>query len=390
MSARPDWVETEAAIAALLPKSRASTERTKLLASLADYSDAVIREARALGAIVPTEKACTDAIEWLLRPVFICGHHRSGTTLLQNLLDGHPQLISLPSEGTYFSSFAYVARRAAAKPHIERFASEWIKRFIDPNFEPHFRLGCSIADRNPSVDFARMLFGWHEALQGRVPQKFAALFALVGAYKAVTAPASTPNLWVEKTPRNELYVARFRALAGARFIQVVRDPRSTLASLSETYRIAGRGFFDIAEHARAIGESLRLARANLRRLASRYIVIRYEDLVDHPTREIERVRDFLGITPDAALHAPTVGGRTARANSSFGGSAPGVIRAMQRRAAVSAEQLALLGVYTSEQARLLGYSVPGPRPIVALMVRLRHWPHHMWRKLGNSFGLITH
>src|SRR5262245_11380068 len=116
----PDWAQRESALAALLPRRGATSSRERLLATLADYSSDAIREARVRGPIVPSAADCTNALEWLLRPVFICGHHRSGTTLLQNLLDGHPQLLSLPSEGTYFSSFAYVARRAPSDRALNR------------------------------------------------------------------------------------------------------------------------------------------------------------------------------------------------------------------------------------------------------------------------------
>ena len=143
MLTSPDWVGMEAAISLLLPRLGTAPRREQLLARLAVYSSAATREARALGAIVPGSAECTQALEWLLRPVLICGHQRSGTTLLQNLLDGHPQLLSLPSEGTYFSSFSYMGRSNPPGCDIDRFTAEWITRFVDPNFEPHFRLGCS-------------------------------------------------------------------------------------------------------------------------------------------------------------------------------------------------------------------------------------------------------
>ena len=93
----------------------------------------------------PSAEERAGALAWLLRPVFICGHHRSGTTLLQSLLDGHPQLLTLPNEGTYFTSFAYAARAAPSTADLETFAARWIERFVDPNFAPHFRLGRSDA-----------------------------------------------------------------------------------------------------------------------------------------------------------------------------------------------------------------------------------------------------
>ena len=39
------------------------------------------------------------------RPVFVVGHRKTGTTLLQELLDGHPQLAVLPGESNHFNTF---------------------------------------------------------------------------------------------------------------------------------------------------------------------------------------------------------------------------------------------------------------------------------------------
>ena len=351
-----------------------------MLTRLTDYSGAAIREARGLGAIVPGSAECAQALEWLLRPVFICGYLRSGTTLLQNLLDGHPQLLSLPSEGTYFSSFGYVARSGPSDGDIDRFAAEWIVRFVDPHYEPHFRLGRSDANRNPAVTFARLLFGWHDALRHRVPSTLAPLLALVAAYKETTAPATAPQLWVEKTPQNERHVARFAPLGAARFIQLVREPRAMLASLSESYRAEGTPGFDAAEQARAIGQSLRLARENPRRLEHRYLVVRYEDLVDRPSQQIERLRRFLGVASDATLLVPTAGGSAVRANSSFGNGVAGVIEPSRPPAILPAEHLALLGAYAADAARSFGYDLPAPGTIENYALRLKHWPRHALRE----------
>jgi hypothetical protein len=224
-----------------------------------------------------------------------------------------------------------------------------------------------------------LLFGWHAALGGHVPPKFAALLALAASFRATTAPASAPLLWVEKTPQNERYASRFAPLAGARFIQIVRDPRATLASLREIYRANGIGSFDAAEHARAIGRSLRLAAENRSRLGHRYLVVRYEDLVERTEREVERVRQFLGIAPDAVLLLPTASGSAVRANSSFGVGALGVIERPRRPDFTPSEDSALLGVYTASAARAFEYAIPSLGPIAQVGLRARHSPRHVLR-----------
>ena len=53
-------------------------------------------------------------MDFLNNPVFICGAPRSGTTLLSNLLDGHSELLVLPSEThilQYFKAYQGEARK---------------------------------------------------------------------------------------------------------------------------------------------------------------------------------------------------------------------------------------------------------------------------------------
>jgi len=378
----------ESEISGLLLHPGGASRRAELLACVDDYSRAAIREAHALGPTMPSTDECARALEWLTRPVFICGHHRSGTTMLQSLLDGHPQLLMLPNEATYFTSFAYVARAAPTSAALDRFAAEWIARFVDPNFEPHFRLGRVGAERSPCVDFARALFGWNAALRGRARPNLIALLALAAAFKATTAKESIPLLWVEKTPQNEQCVGGLAGLERARFVQLVRDPRSTLASLKETYRTNGRARFDAAEHARAIGRSLRLAVENQSLLRHRYLVVRYEDLVERTDREVERVRRFLEIAPDASLLRPTAGGIAVRANSSFGAPVPGVIDPLRGPATLTAEDSALLGTYAADAANPFGYAIPAPEPLARVILRARHSPGHGLRSGRNALRAI--
>jgi hypothetical protein len=375
-----DWIGMEAALCARLPEVGGASARPELLAKLGAYSSAAVREARRVGATIPSEPECDAAMKWLSRPVFICGHQRSGTTLLQNLLDGHSQLLTLPSEGTYFTSFAYVAGAGPRERATDRFAAEWIARFVDPNHEPHFRLGKSDSNRNPAVEFARALFGWHEALRTRVAPRLAPLFAVAAAFRTTAASLSTPLAWVEKTPQNERYAHRFAPLTRARFLQLVRDPRATFASLAEIYRSADIGAFEAAEHARAIGRSLRLAVANARRFDSRYLIVRYEDLIARPEEQMERVRRFLDIAAEPALLVPTAGGHAVRANSSFGAGAPGAIERSRHPPVLSRVELDLLRTHASHAAQRLGYDLPAPSARVRCTLLLRDWPDHALRR----------
>jgi hypothetical protein len=373
----------EDAIARLLPSADVTHDRALLLAELSDYARAVVCEARHIGGATPTDEERAAALHWLGRPVFICGHHRSGTTLLQELLDGHPELLVLPSEGTYFTSFSYAARLNPTRRDIDRFVADWVARFVDPNHPPHFKLGRSGPAGNPSVVFARRLLGWQQALQDTQPAlaPFALLRALVAAFRDVTAASSSPRLWVEKTPLNERYARRFIAFSEARFIQLVREPSATLASLLEIYRITGIRELDPARHAQAIGQSLRLAQKRRQQFGSRYLIVRYEDLTDNPAQEMERVRAFLGISANPSLRVATIGGRPVRSNSSFERSTEGVIQRAPQSPALSPANARLVSAFTASASRPFGYNVVSLGVWARFRICLRQLPRNTFRHI---------
>jgi Sulfotransferase family len=376
MTDAPDWTAMEARIARLLPDPHQgiSHDRPLLLGELSAYAASVVREARRLGAVGPTQTERERALGWLRFPVFVCGHHRTGTTLLQNLLDGHPDLRVIPNEATYLTSYAYAAHTTVSPEATNRFAADWICRFVDPNFSPHFNLGRSQAGDNPSLLFVRRLLGWQDALGDAWPacRRFTLLLSLVVAFGDVVSPLDVPRMWVDKTPLNEKNaVSLAQTFPEARFIQVVREPAATLASVIEAYRwerpVAESNFRRVW----AINRSLELAARNHERLGPRYLIVRYEDLCRAPGSEMERVRGFLTISPHPSLVVPSVGGRPVRSNSSFKRGDAGVVVPPRSTPSLSMEADQLVRALTAARARDFGYDVR-PLPLLrrlALLMR---------------------
>ncbi len=358
-----DWATAEAEIERVLPPHARAVDRQLLLARLESYAAAVVAAARGCPARPPGESALTTALTWLRRPVLVCGSHRSGTTLMQSLLDAHPQLVVIPSEGTYFTSFRYAARQDASAAAMDRFAKEWVVRCVAPNSEPHFHLGRSTFEGNPSVAFVRALLDWHARLRDRLAgqgAEFAPLMALAAAFQATVAPARAPQRWVEKTPMGEFTVKRFLKFPQARFIHMVRNPVATLASLQESYR-NDRVPYDRHRHMWAIRRSLECAHRNAKHLGARYLVVRYEDLTADPQAVMRRVADFLQIPTHPTLCIPTAGGAPVRANSSFDPGAPGVVEHRPRDSTPPPlPELRLISAFVGRPAGALGYALPPP------------------------------
>jgi len=93
----------------------------------------------------------------------------------------------------------------------------------------------------------------------------------------------------------------WRASLVAGFGLAMSSTALVLASLAEIHRVGELGTLDVPRSAQAIARSLRLAARNARQLGERYLVVRYEDLVGDPRKEIERVRRFIAIAAHELL-----------------------------------------------------------------------------------------
>jgi len=354
-----------------------------LKAALETYTNAVCTLAGERPALWISEELQAATERFRNHPVFIVGAPKSGTTLVRNLLDGHPELVVLPSEGQYWATFLRRFGRATFSSQIDALGRIWVERFINPDGQPPlWLLGKTRADRtNSYVDFIRYLTAWAHQLQGRGSGNL--LLALALAFHAVTkGPANgraedgaTPVAWVEKTPLNELYLDLIlTSFPRARFIHVVRDPRAIVSSRRTLKAYRGPTRHSLVADCLLLRRSFAGGARNLRRLGTRrYHVLRYEDLVQEPVEAVRHLADFLGVEDDASLTRPSVMGRPASSNSAYPHlRVPGRIYDEASRRFVDVlnarEQLVIEGVLRREAGRF-GYEWPAPpRPALIMAV----------------------
>jgi Sulfotransferase family len=248
-------------------------------------------------------------------PVFVVGHRKTGTTLLLDLLDGHPQLVALPGESNHFLTFL---PRFGGLP-ADRIAAEaqrwWMLRLISPSgIAPFWALGQpALPAADPYALFSRRLI---ELADGNPERDVLGLAA--AALHAAGGGVGEPRAWVEKTPGQEheldAILARYSA---ARFVQLVRDPRSVAAAIARLDRATGQEM-DLVDVGLTMRRSFDAAERNVRRLGEdRYLVLRYEDLVAEPEPTMRRIASFVGIDWADSLLTPTVGGVEATSNSAW-------------------------------------------------------------------------
>jgi len=282
---------------------------------------------------------------WYEHPIFVVGHRKTGTTLVQELLDGHPQLAVLPGESNHFNTFV---PREPVGAQAQRW---WLLRLITPSGIPPFWALGKPSDRDPYAEFTARLLGLAAANPGRD----------VLGMAAVALAAGDRAAWVEKTPGHEhRFDAMLSAYPQARFVHVVRDPRSVAAAIVRLDRATDQQT-DLVDVGLTIRRSFEAAERNR---GERYLVVRYEDLVGDPAAVMRRVADFAEIDWSDTLLTPTVGGVVATSNSAW--SARKVTGEIEgRRLDLWREELdpaaaGLIAAATRSAARSYGYELPRP------------------------------
>lgn len=229
-----------------------------------------------------------------LKPLFICGQPKSGTTLAVALLDSHPELLVFPEEIMMPEVMRHhsmeervdhlLTRTDACLPALDTIETE----------QGNNRRDYSGIDGDGYLHDLRELLG--KARNGR--DILTAVFTNWRHFSSV-ADSRTLQYFVEKTPRNEfgrsLYLDWF---PGARFLHIMRDPRDNFLSFKKLnpQRLSGRFILDW-------GASARIALAE--RDSERTLLVRYEDLVVRPRETMELVCSWLGITFSPKLLVPT-------------------------------------------------------------------------------------
>ena len=297
------------------------------------------------------------------RPVFVVGHRKTGTTLLLDLLDAHAQLAVLPGESNHFLIFLPRVENLPAEEIAAEAQRWWMLRLISPSgIPPFWALGrpWELAE-DPYAVFSRRLVELVAANPGRDVLGMAAV-----ALDTATGRPTAPRAWVEKTPGQEheldAILARYPQ---ARFVHLLRDPRSVAAAIARLDRATGQTT-DMVEVGLTLRSSFAAAERNARRLGDgSYLLLRYEDLVARPQPAMRRVADFLEIDWADSLLTPTVGGIEATSNSVWAERrVTGQIE--DRRLDLWREELdersaELVSGAVGRVGRRLGYDLPRPR-----------------------------
>lgn len=351
-----------------LPDSRIDGQPSPELLSAADsWSAAVWNAALEAGPYPIGDADVRLGLSLATRPVFVCGVHRSGTTLVRDLLNGHPELTVLPSEGSYLTRLRAKIEPLQDADKLSFMGREWLRRLANPVSQPpYWLLGRTTEKGSPYVRFARMLMAWWRVTESALGPN-TILQPLVAVALAYSSCLKGPGMgaqvhrWVDKTPTNEFFLDQLWAeLPEAKVIQVIREPMAVYASRKRLEEQVFGSFMAPWEVLEVMACSLQTAIENRERRAERaFLIVRYEDLIEYPEEIMGQLALFLEIEPHRSLLRPTVAEHPCFANSSFDrGGEPGIILpAMEDRhheALTSLEQR-FVAAYTGDAAHALGY-----------------------------------
>jgi hypothetical protein len=231
------------------------------------------------------------------RILYVCAWGRSGTTLVDNVLNAYPGVFSA-GEARYLWQRGIIGNRncGCGRP------------FLDCPLWAEIRaraFGANPPDPRHVVDLQRASGRVRHTLTllrgGASPEgdEYGDLLARV--YRAIAATTGAKVIVdSSKTPANAALLSR-RTDLDVSLLHMVRDPRAVAHSWSRPTAHRDRGGLMMRHSAgrstanwvvwNALIELLR------RRHGDRYLRVRYEDLTSDPRGEIERIARFAGVSP---------------------------------------------------------------------------------------------
>jgi hypothetical protein len=337
-------------------------------------------------------------------PLFILGSSRSGTELITQILNRHPNVFICP-ETHYFDDL---------RPRLATPSEKW---------------GCT-ADRAKANKYFALLRAGAYGLNGTERPDDAIEYSgedysnpdlmfrahCLDMARRTGKPTAALVIWGEKTPRHIFCISSIlKAFPQAKFIFMLRDPRAVVASYRDWrnhfYKAGTTG--ELLRTALAAEEtrvrssfSLGIAALMWRRAATaaehwrnklgedRFLVQRFEDLLAAPTIELKRICNFLGIAGQLEML------EVRRVNSSYGyasssGIDPTAATSWHNR--MSDAEMWIIEIFCTLPMEAAGYRLLAERTHpVALMVELARTSARIplafavnWHRMGNPFLWIA-
>jgi len=295
-------------------------------------------------------------------PVFIVGAPRSGTTLLQYMLQTHPGL-SLPTGESHF--FMPLIRREAEFGDLSQ--PQNVRRVLDAMYQQSAEF---LETDLHGLRFDRDALTAAFVAEGRHTMRD----LISGLFEKNAAGEGKPR-WGDKTPYYVLHMQSLRVWwPQAQFVHIVRDGRDVALSLFG--RRHDFGVYNTYFAARYWEQYVETGhRQGMAMPAGHYLEIRYEDLLADPRATLARVCDFLRLDfvesllqhrkPSTAGKTPLLGQPVQRDN------------AQKWRRAMSRRQIGVFESAVGLTLQHFGYALATPARPLLRPTRALHRLHNM-------------
>lgn len=212
-----------------------------------------------------------------IKPIFIVGCPRSGTTLLQQLLNAHKMVAIAPE--TFF---------------IKRF---WLEQERYKDLEQDANFDKLITDIAAIPEFDEMglnVVDFRDAAW-RNERTYSSLFWLLLEQFAQLQGAEIVG---EKTPNHLLYMETLQQFfPDARFIHIIRDPRAVVSSWQKVPWSSG----SLVGDANVWRNYMRAAQNCSSSVKSALFTLHYEKLISQPEENLQSLCAFLGLEYDPMM-----------------------------------------------------------------------------------------
>jgi len=252
------------------------------------------------------------------RPVFICGHRKTGTTMLINLFDNHPDLLVYPDD----SGFWYVYYPLFDREDI---SNDKKREVVINNLITRFEMIINkpdVIEKEIKFDKEKFEKDFTEIISKTNYSTKEVLLAFAKTINKNVQKKNNFKYWLEKTTSSEIYALEIKKwFPKAKFIHLIRDPRDNWASLKSGW---DKRYYKFNDEPRRLLQSLidrgklglEFAKYNKEMLGSEsYKVIKFEDLTLKPKDTMKELSEFLDIRFTDELLIPTNLGKPWKGNN---------------------------------------------------------------------------
>jgi protein-tyrosine sulfotransferase len=269
-------------------------------------------------------------------PIFILGAHKSGTSLLRNLLDGHNECFVIPFESHFFQGLGvpidyYYRRQNRFLDNSKEAIIARFKEIISTQNSLNDLKADSIMYGKLNVDIFEQSFCTGLSSSNSPRDLFylyiKAIIESLGEEEIIL----NNKCIIEKSVENaEFGVELHSIFPNAKFIHIIRNPYANSLALRK-YKTSNK-FPSVPEVIWTLKNSFHYLEKNQSFIPkSQYFVLKYEDLLDDTEFIMRQIADFLSIEFNQNLIIPTTEGKVWQGNSTSGVKFKGVSNVNKNR-----------------------------------------------------------